>query len=155
MKAKMRNMTAIIAAILALVLGVFLFTACDNGNSIDERRYTYSHCECPLVEGTPEGEYMEAQYNQTFAGSEAYFENGKFCWEWLNNGALSTASADYTEEEGQYLLDMTDLMDGELFPTEMPEDFQIEMTVSIEGDTLTIIGTLDGTVGSRYIFTAQ
>lgn len=116
-KAWTKLLVACMAAMLAV--GVcFAFTACDEGEVPTSTKYTY--------DSVSEESFAEL-YDQMYAGSTAYFENGKFVWEEL--GAKMVM--DYTEEEGVYHISYGDELEDVL-------GVGTELNVTFDDTTLTI-----------------
>ena len=93
-KAWTKLLVACMAAMLAV--GVcFAFTACDEGNVPTSTKYT-------TIQSAKNR--LRSCTDQMYAGSTAYFENGKFVWEAL--GAKMVM--EYTKEEGVYRLSYGD-----------------------------------------------
>ena len=139
MKTKFRNLAVLFAAALALVFGVVLFTACDDGDPSgngtqpgSETRYVYVG-----VDGSAGG--MEGVMDEMYAGSEIYFADGKIVWEM--NGSVQTLQ--YTQENGKYIVNLTEAQGQAL-----------GMIFEIEGDTLKASETVDGEIVFTLIFAA-
>lgn len=112
-----------------LAVGVcFAFTACDEGEVPTSKKYTYDSCKL-MADGEEVGDgSMGDMYDQLYAGSTAYFENGKFVWETMGTKQLM----DYTEEDGVYYLTA-----GKEFEEIL--GIGAEISVTFDDTTLTLI----------------
>lgn len=118
MRKVLAKLSVVCMAALLIAGACFAFTACGKGDVPTSTKYTYDSCS---------EESVADIYDQMYAGSTVYFEDGKFVWEAM--GAKMVM--EYTEEDGVYTLKYGKELEDVL-------GIGTEMSVTFDETTLTL-----------------
>ena len=129
MRKVLAKLSVVCMAALLIAGACFAFTACGKGDVPTSTKYTYDSCS---------EESFADIYDQMYAGSTVYFEDGKFVWEAM--GAKMVM--EYTEEDGVYALS---------YGEELEDVLGIGMELSVTFDDTTLTLSCRGTVSSTSV----